>query len=144
MPQFVMNKGTRAREFDALDSFTRGYIEAIFFTECTSERPEIEFCNFVDLAPKTLARIMRDCVEFQDSLPRDGHGRTALDLAYDYATVDYDAHRAGVDFWFTRCGHGAGFWDRKLGEIGDELSEAAHAAGELDLCLGDDEKLYLI
>lgn len=31
----------------------------------------------------------------------------------------YDAQRFGHDFWLTRCGHGAGFWDR------NELAEKA-------------------
>lgn len=25
---------------------------------------------------------------------------------------DFDAEQVGHDFWLTRCGHGAGFWDR--------------------------------
>jgi hypothetical protein len=29
----------------------------------------------------------------------------------------------GHDFWLTRQGHGAGFWDRGLGKIGDQLTE---------------------
>lgn len=43
------------------------------------------------------------------------------------------------DFWLTRCGHGAGFWDRGLGEVGDKLSEAAKVYGNVDLWLNDDE-----
>lgn len=38
--------------------------------------------------------------------------------------------RAGHDFWLTRGGHGTGFWDRGLGELGDRLSDAAQAYGE--------------
>jgi hypothetical protein len=26
---------------------------------------------------------------------------------------DYSAEQFGSDFWLTRCGHGAGFWDRE-------------------------------
>jgi hypothetical protein len=32
-----------------------------------------------------------------------------LDLAY---ARDYDPEQAGCDYWFTRNGHGVGFWDR--------------------------------
>jgi hypothetical protein len=35
----------------------------------------------------------------------------------------------GHDLLLTRSGHGAGFWDRGLGELGDRLSEAARAYG---------------
>jgi len=31
----------------------------------------------------------------------------------------------GHDFWLTRNGHGAGFWDRGLGDVGDQLSDIA-------------------
>lgn len=34
------------------------------------------------------------------------------------------------DFALTRNRHGAGFWDRGLGEIRDRLTESAHAWGE--------------
>ena len=36
----------------------------------------------------------------------------------------------GHDLWLTRNGHGAGFWDRGLGELGERLSEAARSLGE--------------
>jgi hypothetical protein len=54
-----------------------------------------------------------------------------------------DPSQAGHDFWLTRNGHGAGFWDRGLGDIGDRLSVAARAFGEVNLYVGDDKKLYL-
>lgn len=51
--------------------------------------------------------------------------------------------RAGHDFWLTRCGHGCGFWDRDLGELGDRLSDAARAFGEVWMYVGDDGKVYV-
>ena len=50
---------------------------------------------------------------------------------------------AGHDFWLTRNGHGAGFWDRGLGEAGKKLTDAAHAFGECNLYLGDDDVIHL-
>ena len=50
--------------------------------------------------------------------------------------------RAGHDFWLTRNGHGAGFWDRGLGDLGDRLSAAAKVYGECDLYPGDDGLIY--
>lgn len=133
MPQFVMDKGTNSKEFDALDEFTQGYVEAIFFTECHADNPEMENCDFDDLAPETLKQIVDDCTEFQKE----------NEIFLAQACDDYDMRRAGTDFWFTRNRHGAGFWDRDLGEPGRLLTDAAHAAGSLDLYLGDDERLYL-
>lgn len=35
--------------------------------------------------------------------------------------------RIGHDYVLTTGGHGAGFWDRGLGDVGDRLTEACHA-----------------
>lgn len=48
----------------------------------------------------------------------------------------------GHDFWLTRNGHGAGFWDRGLGEVGDKLTEACRAFGEVFLYVGDDGQIH--
>lgn len=58
------------------------------------------------------------------------------------AAPDYCYEQAGHDFWLTRNGHGAGFWDRGLGAIGDKLTAAATEAGPVDLYVGDNGLLY--
>ena len=40
------------------------------------------------------------------------------------------AEGLGHDLWLTRNGHGAGFWDRGLGHLGERLSDAARSLGE--------------
>jgi hypothetical protein len=52
------------------------------------------------------------------------------------------AEQVGHDFWLTRNHHGAGFWDRGLGEKGDRLSKAAYVYGEFYLYVGDDGMVY--
>jgi hypothetical protein len=52
--------------------------------------------------------------------------------------------QVGHDFWLTRNGHGAGFWDRGLGEVGDELTAMAKPYGGCDLYAGDDGRLYTL
>ena len=47
----------------------------------------------------------------------------------------YGYEQAGHDFWLTRTGHGAGFGDRDLGEVGDRLAEHARSAGDRDVYL---------
>jgi hypothetical protein len=41
------------------------------------------------------------------------------------------------DFWLTRNGHGAGFWDKpeRYGDAADPLTELAHRAGECNVQL---------
>lgn len=62
------------------------------------------------------------------------------------ATCGASAEQIGHDYWLTRNGHGAGFWDR-----GDEhypkhardlLSEMARLDGSRDLYCGDDGLIY--
>lgn len=49
--------------------------------------------------------------------------------------------QVGHDFWLTRNRHGAGFWDRNLGDIGEKLTTAAHAFKEISLYI-DDNLIY--
>lgn len=48
----------------------------------------------------------------------------------------------GYDFYLTRNGHGAGFWDRGLGELGDWLTGIAKPYGAASVYVGDDGSLY--
>lgn len=62
---------------------------------------------------------------------------------------DYDWGQAGHDFWLTRNGHGAGFWDRggsanlQWEEIVKRLSEAAKIYGESYAYIGSGDKVYI-
>ena len=76
-----------------------------------------------------LDELRSDCDKFVEA--------NADDLA------DIDPGQAGHDFWLTRNHHGAGFWDRGLGDVGDRLTKAAHVYGEVNLYRGDDGKLYV-
>jgi hypothetical protein len=49
----------------------------------------------------------------------------------------------GHNFWLTCNGHGSGFWDRELGEIGDKLTEACKIIGSSDPYVGDDGLIYI-
>lgn len=47
------------------------------------------------------------------------------------------------DFWLTRNGHGAGFWDGDYEQTkGEKLTEIAHNMGTVDLYVGDDGQIY--
>lgn len=49
--------------------------------------------------------------------------------AFDKVDEEQMAH----DFHLTRNHHGAGFWDRGLGELGDRLTDLAQSFGPLEL-----------
>lgn len=57
--------------------------------------------------------------------------------------ANIDASQAGHDFFLTRNGHGAGFWDRGLGDVGDRLSDASKVYSSQGLSVGDDGRLYV-
>ena len=160
MPEFILDHGSAetAKQFAALDSFTQGYIEAMFFTD------EERLCE-------GWRALSMDCALFQTA------NAALLDEAYGR---DYDAEQAGRDFWYTRNGHGVGFWDREelkldsaeyealtaemvaagydsaawnaalakrkviqADSLGERLSTAARAFHSVDSYVGDDGKVYL-
>lgn len=138
MPQFVLT-GRDEPSFQELDGFTQGYITCLFFTEEGGEADgkEIGDAGFADLAPEALADIVNDCLIFQQT--------NASLLEEAYARNGYSAERAGHDFWLTRNGHGAGYWDRDClenGDLGDALTSMASMEGEVNVYLGDDGKVY--
>lgn len=145
MPEFHLDVHDAYPSWRALDEFTQGYISGLFFTEMEhgtdsdSHNHEVHSSlpgdvTFADLAPEALAACIEDCRDFQEA-------NEAL-LEQACAVDGYSMERAGTDYWFTRNGHGAGFWDRGLGEVGDKLSDACRYS-TVDVYLGDDGKVYL-
>lgn len=55
----------------------------------------------------------------------------------------YTMESAGHDLALSCNGHGAGYFDRGLGEVGDRLQSAAEKVGQLDAYVGDDGLLYV-
>ena len=120
-----------------MDKFTQAYMEAALWTstdESTPQGGEPMDRNYSidDIAEETRERMQRDCTAFQNAnvIPEYHHGECT------------DEEMAGHDFWLTRNGHGAGFWDRGLGEIGERLTEASKGYGEFSLYVSDDGKIY--
>ena len=53
------------------------------------------------------------------------------------------AAQAGHDFWLTRNGHGAGFWDGDWSENYSKMfDEGSKAYGTFETSLGDDGLIY--
>jgi hypothetical protein len=127
-----------------MDNFTKAYITtALWSSNDDNGDPFDRHFSAQDIHPDTLQRIVEDCARFQ------AEQSTAIAKAIETGKVacgpDFDEYgRAGHDFWLTRCGHGAGFWDGDWPAPFDEqLSEAARAFGNCDLYVGDDGKLHI-
>jgi hypothetical protein len=92
-----------------------------------------------DLAPATLEAMKKDCDTFYEK---------AGDFFYEEYCLKYGPDfgidgRAGHDFWLTRNGHGAGFWDSDWNEeAGKVLTELSKTFREVDLYIGDDGLIY--
>ena len=141
MPDYIMPFETVAglKQYRALDEFTRGFIEALFFSETgESEDEALQEVTFEELAPAALGKIQADCAAFVKNNQSD------LAAARKQKPDDCTALRAGADFYYTRNRHGAGFWDGGWPEPYDEsLTQAAHAYPELNLYRGDDQLIYV-
>lgn len=145
MPEFCICFGSDQayRDYRKLDEFAQAYVEAMFFTDAScGDDGDLEHATVADLAPETWDRLWKDCAAFEFA------ANEWLQKAYGRKTNTghiYSEARAGHDFWLTRNGHGAGFWDRGLGAVGDRLSElCGHGThfSTLDLYRGDDGLIY--
>lgn len=117
-----------------VDAFTRGYITAALWTE----EEELQNKGWTDLAPQTLQGMMDDCRKFQEQ-----EATMLARATYGNKPGGGDSEYAGQDFWLTRNGHGAGFWDGDLpDDVGESLTEACKRFGETWLYLGDDGLIY--
>lgn len=118
-------EGTKLDRIQNLDDFTRAYIEAALWSSTDNSDPsggdplDLNY-DVGDLTSAALDRAIKDSKSFQK------------DNAKLLAQAGDEAQN-GHDFWLTRNRHGAGFWDRGYGEVGDKLTEAAHAYGSVDL-----------
>lgn len=110
-----------------LDDFVTGFLECALWAT-SAEGPGNDgqpvgnlddFLDIDDLCPETIRKAREDCDAFRES------AGILLD--------DIDESQAGHDFFLTREGHGAGFWDRDHpGDIGDRLSDLCRPFGDFD------------
>ncbi len=120
-----------------LDAWTLQYIDTALWSSTDESRedggdPMDANYSLTDFAPETLAAMVADCDRFR---ARAGE---RLD---EHADDTMAAH----DFWLTRNGHGAGFWDGDWPVNGDALTAMVGwgtAFGEVSLYIGDDGLIY--
>ena len=130
---------------DNLEAFTRGYAHAMLWanTQSVSDTDTVD-TDPTDVDPMawhtgdpdwaldafdadSQVSIHEDCEAFFASSLRD-----LISYSRTYSPVGgFDVWEcAGHDFALTRNSHGAGFWDRGMGELGDRLSDMARPFGE--------------
>jgi hypothetical protein len=140
MPAFILNEtGKAPASYYDLDDFSKSYIEALFFTNGDTGDDDEDSLNDLGveaLTPESVSNIAKDCAAFNE---------LAGDLLSEAYDAGYSIEQAGHDFWFTRQGHGTGFWDRKAlqeGELGERLSKIAKGFGVAYCYIGDDSRIH--
>lgn len=128
--------------YQKLDAFTRSYIEAALSTEMDESTPSggkplDDTYDVGAIAGDSLDAIVADCEKFQQD------NAALLQQASVVGRLGVD-EMAGCDFWLTRNGHGAGFWDGDWSpdDVAEALDKAAKASGRADLYVGDDGELH--
>jgi hypothetical protein len=113
-----------------MDANVRQYLETALWSSTADNGDALDKnYSLEDVSEETFTKAAKDWQEF---LVKCGDLLTDLDLS-DVAH----------DFWLTRNRHGAGFWDGDYEkDIGEKLTEIAHSFGEIDLYVGDDNKIY--
>mgnify|MGYP001580903696 CR=1 FL=1 len=122
--------GTKSDLLDSLDPFTKAYLVASLWSSTDESTPQggeplDKNYEIGDFTQESLLGAIKDCRAFQaDNI-------TLLEQAAE--KHGFSIESAGHDFWLTRNGHGAGFWDRGLENIGYDLTKASKAYGGIDL-----------
>lgn len=130
---FTMARPVAADARDTLGAVVRGYVECALWSELDDDGETLDKYRTVDNVDEETMRLMyAECREFMRSAGVD---------YYDYVNR-HGAAQFGHDFWLTRNHHGAGFWDRGDGALGQRLTELAHPWGEAYLYIGDDGRIH--
>lgn len=111
--------------------FVKSYINTALWSSTDHNDNPLDNGGY-ELSEEAKKEMRADCIKF-------------LEVANKYINNAYDS--AGHDFWLTRNGHGAGFWDSGRDKVygkgnSDKLNELSQKFKEVDLYVGDDNLIY--
>lgn len=130
---------------NTLDPFTRQYMETALWSSNDESDPDTggdpmdDNYDITDIDKASADEMIADCKRFQEE-----NEKAIADCEDQVSTQTGDIFaRAGHDFWLTRNGHGAGFWDGDWPEPhATTLDKASKAFGEVHLYIGDDGAIH--
>jgi len=93
---------------DQFKDFKKGYGDCVKFTEYFEKNK---------FSKSGVEKLREDCEKF--------FSEHFMLIKEAVKSEDYTYASAGHDYWLTRNGHGAGYWDRNLGKVGDELTKVS-------------------
>lgn len=124
--------------------FAGAYLECLkWSTSGNADGADVESLEEFAFSDSAHTKATADCAAFFTANHTDLIEAAA---AYEEKGTNGDTGMAyaGHDFWLTRAGHGAGFWDGDLPEeLGARLTEASKTAGHCEPYIGDDGYIYL-
>lgn len=137
-----------------IDTFALAYVEAALWSSTNEDGEPLDGLYTIDdIHADTLAVMVKDCEDFQ---------------SFAGPFIADREEQAGRDFWLTRNGHGAGFWDgdwedaypsdqmegetdeqyefrpgsEMYGTMGEFLTAMSRPYGSFDLHVGDDGMIH--
>lgn len=128
-----------------LEEFVQGYLACALWTSTGEDDEPLDgYYSVNDIDPASVAGATSECKDFLyanlEDLKQYADRRRKYCNRYQSSVWE----PAGRDFWLTKCGHGSGFWDRGLGDLGERLTKAANVYGESNVYVGDDARLYIM
>lgn len=120
---------TMNRDQLTIEIATRHYLICALWTSVDEKGEPLDSrFDLSDISEETTSKAREDVSAFLDLLAQEG---------IEWAE-HWNPEQLGHDFWLTRNGHGAGFWDRYL-----LRDEHAHTVGKhMADIVGDDGQIY--
>lgn len=132
----MVRRRTRKQDWTTRDTepiwpkFLNQYLETAIWASTDSEgNPLDRDYSIEDFSEEALLQAIQESNSFIQENLKD------LEMVGDEG-----AH--GHDFFLSRNGHGAGFFDRGYGPAGKRLQSASKRYGTADVYVGDDRQLY--
>lgn len=116
-----------------IDTIAHHYLVCALWSSSDDDGEGLDYGRDIsDFAPETRTQAREDVSDFVGLLQREGvNWQDAM-----------SPEQLGHDFWLTRNRHGAGFWDRGLGDLGETLTKWADTYSAVDMYVGDDGQVH--
>lgn len=129
-------------DHDEIERALENYAECALWTASCNGQADHEDCRGQD-CDASLLDLGYDLASFDPASVAEMRAQLSAFVASAEAErpdafAGMDPEQLGHDFSLTRNGHGAGFWDRGLGERGTYLTALCKPYGEAHVYVGDD------
>lgn len=143
-PEAVFNDKVLSLSGADIDDIVEGYLDCQLWAGLDMDRgdngnnpPLDENYDRGDISPEYVEKVREELLGVVT------HHPLAVRMYLAHRRIDPSEGSAstyfGHDFYLTREGHGAGFWDRGLGDLGDYLTKIAEAYGSAETLFDNGE-----